>query len=192
MTGRFGKERLKSLIENHRARDSATPLYRWLLINCEDISALRSKGDSWAPYVAAAREDGLDLPDEKEAMKRMERYWRRMAGTRRMRPESEQIPQSPDTESTMRPSRFPRGWKPTFADDSRISRAPDGTGVPAKIRPVEKSPSQVASLPTTVLGCSDSETTGKKSFPIGRVRAEAIKRDLLARLKRKEPGFHRE
>ena len=191
MTGRFGKERLKSFIGNHRARDSATPLYRWLLNNCEDISALRSKGDSWAPYVAAAREDGLDLPDEKEAMKRMERYWRRMAGTRRMHPEAEQAPQSPDTESTMQPSRFPHGWTPAFADDGRVSRAPDGTGVPAQIVPAEKN-AQVASLPATVPACSGSETTGEKNFPIGRARAEAIKRDLLARLKRKEPGFHRE
>ncbi|GAN97116.1 MULTISPECIES: hypothetical protein [Komagataeibacter] len=191
MTGRFGKERLKSLIENHRARDSATPLYRWLLTNCEDISALRSKGDSWAPYVAAAREDGLDLPDEKEAMKRMERYWRRMAGTRRMHPEAEQVPQSPDTESAMQPSRFPRGWRPAVVDDGRVSCAPDGTGVPAQIVPAEEN-AQVASLPATVPVCSDSETTGEKNFPIGRARAEAIKRDLLARLKRKEPGFHRE
>lgn len=41
----------------------------------------------------------------------------------------------------------------------------------------------------SMLGQRDNR---EKNFPIGRARAEAIKRDLLTRLKRKEPGFHRE
>lgn len=178
MAGKFGRERLKTLVENQRVRASATPLYRWLLTNREDISALRSKGDAWAPYVEAARQDGLDLPDEKDAMKRIERYWRRMGRTHHDQPKADEQERAaqPSADKAPPPSRMPANWRPAIgAASSDTKKDSSVAGETGTLSPV----------PSTTSG-------GDAPLSRGRRRVEEMKKELRRAQREREPGFYRE
>lgn len=177
MAGKFGRERLRALVENQRVRASATPLYRWLFTNRDDISALRSKGDSWAPYVEAAREDGLALPDTKDAMRRMERYWRRMGRTQHGQAEADGVVSTPPGGGKpLFPSRMPSNWQPAIqsasSDEKKDSSVADDTGT-------------LRTVPSTT-------SDGDAPLARGRRRVEEMKKELRRAQREREPGFYRE
>ncbi|MCJ8352930.1 hypothetical protein [Novacetimonas hansenii] len=173
---------------------AAGSVLRWLTEHHDAVVATRPRGGSWKPVIAIMREDGLNISADHSGLRKVRKLWVQVQATRKKHAGEQIAPGEADPPvHNTHPSRLPQDWKPDLIDDGQknLPHLPDASTVPAPIVSAEKS-AQVASLPTTVTGCSGSETTGEKSFPIGRARAEAIKRDLLARLKRKEPGFHRE
>ncbi|CAM2927028.1 hypothetical protein CFR75_11190 [Komagataeibacter xylinus] len=191
MAQRIGKERLKALRGEAECKATAGPLYRWLVANADDIEEIRVPGEPWGPYLQAAIECGVLIEDRRLGLQKIGKLWRRLQKIRQVRTtESRAVPFN--VSQSAHPSRLPKGWKPDFIDRDLGNLSPDGSGLPAKIDHAEKSASQVASLPATISGCSGGNTTEEEEFPVGRARAEAIKRDLLARLRKKEPGFHRE
>lgn len=166
----------------------------WLTEHHDAVAAIRPPGGSWKPVIAVMRESGLDISADHSGLRKVRKLWVQVRNARKGHAEEQTASVEVDPPvHTTHPSRLPQDWKPDLVDDGQknLPPLPDASAVPAQRVSAEKN-AQVASLPATVPECSGSETTGEKNFPIGRARAEAIKRDLLARLKRKEPGFHRE
>ncbi|NHO55364.1 hypothetical protein GOB87_15725 [Acetobacter estunensis] len=123
MAKKHGRERLALLVSEPHTKPTATALYEWVLVNYDDIESLRRKGDSWAPYVKAARADGVDLPDEKVALRRIERCWSRAVArtSRRMNhasPATDALPTEKPPARLSMPSREDRDWSPPMIDAS--------------------------------------------------------------------------
>ncbi|MFT8720332.1 hypothetical protein [Acetobacter sp.] len=123
MAKKHGRERLAQLVSETHTKPTATALYEWVLANYDDIESLRHKGDSWAPYVKAARADGVDLPDEKLALRRIERCWNRAVGrtARRMSralPATDDVPAEKTPARSSMPSRQDRDWIPPVVTSS--------------------------------------------------------------------------
>lgn len=178
--------------ENIRGRQGqkVSPLYRWMVKNFEDIREARQTIRAWDVFIEIANEDGITETVENKAITRKTaaKTWARVQRAKAAQPHDMM---HGDRQPTS-PSRLPKNWKPDFIDRDPGTWSPDESGIPAKNDHAEKSASQVASLPATIPVGSGGNTTGEEEFPVGRARAEGIKRDLLARLRKKEPGFHRE
>ncbi|NHN86053.1 hypothetical protein GOB93_15590 [Acetobacter musti] len=186
-----GKARFRALRAEGSLKEAASPLYRWLMLNYEDISSVRQPGDPWAPYLTAAIEDGVYIEDRARGLRAIRRMWdvvQKLKRKRRTTPDDE--PPPPARTFSHAPSRADAGWRPPLSEASSPVHGEGQRGAPVgEDSSSKKNTSLVASLQTTVPAYPGATENGEDLYPVGRARAEVIKRDLLERLKRKEPGF---
>ncbi|ARW18474.1 hypothetical protein S101446_03400 (plasmid) [Komagataeibacter europaeus] len=173
-----------------RQGQKVSPLYRWMMENFEDISEARQTTRAWDIFIEIAHEDGITgtVENTEITRKTAAKTWARVRRAHVGRPH-DIVRQS---QKQLLPSRQSKDWKPDIIDGKHESLPLAAAAVPAEIASPQKKPSQVASLPTTILKASVADLDEEEIRRRGRARAEEIIRDLENRRRLQEPGFHRE
>ncbi|KPH88753.1 hypothetical protein GLUCOINTEAF2_0203694 [Komagataeibacter intermedius AF2] len=192
MVQRIGKERLAAIRKNIRFKEAASPLYRWLVMNAEDIKAVRMPGESWRPYLQAAIECGVSVKDNNQGLRKIAKLWDRLQKIRRGRTGA--FPPASTTEpAASYPSRTSPDWKPVAqtAASTITSRAHSLAATEDGITP-EKKTSKVARSSPNVSRLLRDDLTDEEIERRADEREEEILADIDRRLRKREPGFHRD
>jgi len=76
--GSLAKNRLREYVSATPYSASAGALYQWLKANFVEITEARRRDAIWAPYIRAAREDGIAIEDDAKGRDRIRQAWTRV------------------------------------------------------------------------------------------------------------------
>lgn len=162
-------------------RDAASPLYRWLRENREDIADLRNTGiATWKEILDLARQAGIEVAVTDQTVNAMRKKWQRITNEELGLPVDTKAPQRQARTSTdLPPSKTDPNWRPPeieriFSEDTADRSAE--TALPVAVK--EESP--VA--PTTD---RKPPFTGSPVRPEDNERIPQHSRDSLARMRAK-------